>query len=283
MKKMLAGLALVSLPLWYTPSFAATQSLNNTTWQISSLSGWRGTPPATIQPRVTLTFSNGVLSGNNSCNNFRANYSHPRVPNAPQSLSIRMDQGMSTMMACPPEQTRLSGALSTALSRTYQYSYNDKYLTLMDNRGAALASFERPATDVPGTSWQLIAYNDGRALLSSRNTERMTASFNRDGSISGFAGCNSYRASYTLDQARGTMRIGPVASTNMLCPNQELMKEEAGFLNAWRRVGLYGRQGDGLSLFDAQGLRMMDFRFTGPAAQAAPAPAPRPRPVPQPR
>lgn len=275
MKKQLAFVALMGLSLLAPPSFAAvSQNLNQTSWQLISLSGWAGNSPANIQPRVTLNFNGGTITGNDSCNNFRAAYSQPRVPNAPQALSIRMDRAVSTMMACPPEQNKLSAALSSALKKTYQYSINDKYLTLMDNRGAVVASFDRPATDVPGTSWQLLSYNTGPAMMSSLNTERMTAVFNRDGTVTGFGGCNNYRANYSLDRARGTMRIGPVASTNKLCPNQDLMKDEAGFMNAWRRVGLYGRQGNGLSLFDAQGTRIMDFRFTGQAAQPAPTPRP---------
>ncbi|MFZ1389768.1 MAG: META domain-containing protein [Thiolinea sp.] len=284
MKKQIALLALAGLSVLAEPSLAAvSQNLNQTTWQLLSVPGWKGTSIDQIQPRATMTFNGGVLTGNDGCNNFRAAYSHPRVPKTPQSLSIRMDRAMSTMMACPPQQTQVAGAVASALQKTYQYSVNDKYLTLMDSRGVVVATFDRPATDVPGTSWQLLSFNNGTAMLSSLNTERFTANFSTDGTVSGFSGCNNYRATYTLDRARGTMRVGPIGSTFKMCPDQDLMKEEAGFLNAWRRVGLYGRQGNGMSLFDAQGLRMMDFRFAGPLVAPQPAPTPRPPVRPQPR
>ncbi|HPY41967.1 MAG TPA: META domain-containing protein [Thiolinea sp.] len=285
MKKQLALITLAGLGMLAQPSFAAvSQNLNQTTWQLVSVPGWTGTTPDKIQPRATISFNGGVINGHDSCNNFRAAYSQPKVANTPQSLAIRMDGAMSTLMACPPQQTKLAGALSSALKKTYQYSINDKYLTLMDNRGAVVATFDRPATDVPGTSWQLLSFNNGTAMLSSLNTEHFTATFAADGTVSGFSGCNNYRATYKLDRARGTMRVGPVGSTFKLCPNEDLMKEEAGFLSAWQRVGLYGRQGNGLSLFDARGMRLMDFRYVGPAAAPKPVPAqPRPPVKPQPR
>lgn len=278
MKTYLSVLALAAGSLFAQASWAAgSPNLNQTSWQLTSLTGWKGSNPSQIQPRASLSFNNGTVNGTDSCNNFRASYSHPRVPKIKQSLSIRMDQAMSTLMACPPEQNQLSQALARALKQTYQYQITNQSLHLLDQRGMVLASFEHPATNVPGTSWQLISYNTGKAMMSSLNTEKMTASFHPDGSVSGFAGCNKYQASYRIDEARGTLQLGPVASTKMLCPNQELMQEEDGFLKAWQRVRLYGRQGDGLSLFDAKGNRLMDFRFTGDLKLSKPAVKPQVR------
>lgn len=123
-----------------------------------------------------------------------------------------------------------------------------------------VATFSRPATTMAGTQWRVIGFNTGNAFMSSLNTERMTASFNPNGQLSGFAGCNDYSAQYTLNPTSKTMTVKKVVSTKRLCPqSSELMQEEAGFLKAWTQVQRYERSSDTLTLYNNGGIRVLSF------------------------
>ena len=57
--------------------------------------------------------------------------------------------------------------------------------------------------------------------------------FSSGGAVHGFGGCNRFRGSYQQDGA--SLKIGPLASTRMACP-QEKMKREAEFLDILTRT-----------------------------------------------
>ena len=76
--------------------------------------------------------------------------------------------------------------------------------------GAAEPASPAPSVGLVGTSWALVEMDD-------------TADFARlvptiefgDGTVSGFAGCNTFTGSYTADES--TITIGPLATTKIGC------------------------------------------------------------------
>ena len=249
--------ALLSLVALGQMAHAATP-LNQTQWELQSLSGWKGRAPSTIQPLANIGFApNQQLYGNNSCNNFSGSYSTKSNSN---QLSLKL--GSSTLMACPVEQERLSQAFSKALTQTTHYKLAKDRLVLLKKRNAVVATFSKPLVAMSNTNWKVIGVNMGNAFVSSLNTEKMTAQFGKNGTLSGFSGCNQYSGRYTVNTSQGTARISDsLASTRMMCADPDVMKEEQAFLKAWSRVRNYQRMGNKLTLSDQKGLVIMTLRF----------------------
>ena len=62
-----------------------------------------------------------------------------------------------------------------------------------------------------------------------------------NGSLSGFAGCNSYNASYTTTYAAGntnSISIGAISSTGALC-TEEIMAQEQGYFSSLQTASSY--------------------------------------------
>lgn len=91
-----------------------------------------------------------------------------------------------------------------------------------------------------GTEWQLIQL-DGRSVKSEPG--HFTLKF-ESGSISGFGACNRLMGSYTTGERRA-LKIGPVASTKMACPN---LDQEQQFLRAIEATTHYDMDGPMLLL-----------------------------------
>ncbi len=90
-----------------------------------------------------------------------------------------------------------------------------------------------------------------------------------NGSLSGFAGCNSYNASYSSTRAGGNtnnISLGPISSTAALCP-EEIMSQEQAYLASLQTASSYTINGSTLTLTTASG------PLTYGAATAVPLPA----------
>ena len=82
----------------------------------------------------------------------------------------------------------------------------------------------------------------------------ITLSF-ANGSMSGFAGCNTYNASYTTTLAAGNtnnISVGPIISTGALC-SEEIMNQEQGYFSSLQTANSYTISGTGLTLTTADG------------------------------
>jgi heat shock protein HslJ len=79
-----------------------------------------------------------------------------------------------------------------------------------------------------GTDWVLVSYGSPDGPTPVEPGTAITARFYEDGSLTGNAGCNTYAASYTLQD--GSLAITPPASTMMACTQG--MEQEAAYLDA---------------------------------------------------
>lgn len=102
-----------------------------------------------------------------------------------------------------------------------------------------------------GSEWQVT-----RLAETGIETEA-TLAFGSDGAVSGHAGCNRMRGSYTED--RGLLTIGPLATTRKLCP-ETLMDVEAAFLAALAKVHRAAAHHLVLALLDEQDRILAQFR-----------------------
>ncbi len=118
---------------------------------------------------------------------------------------------VTTRMACSQPLMRRAHAYAQALARTTVFAIEGSRLSLRDSADKQLAVFEADGPTLPGTSWEVIAYNNGKqAVVSVINGTHITALFGDDAQVTGSAGCNQYFAEYlavdesiTIGLARG--------------------------------------------------------------------------------
>lgn len=219
-------------------------SLSGTSWILSVLAGQDPNPG----PQVTLRFeADGTLGGSDGCNRYRGRFSENG-----SALHIP-DNMMSTRMACPEPVMSYASAYASALGQTASFSIDGNRLSLRNSAGEEVVLFEADSGSLAGTSWQVIAYKNGRqAVVSVLGGTHITANFTEDGRVTGSAGCNQYFAAYQTADASVT--IGRPASTRRLCVDPEgVMDQETRFLEALGSVATYRREGDTLTLRDADG------------------------------
>jgi polar amino acid transport system substrate-binding protein len=131
---------------------------------------------------------------------------------------------------------------------------------------------ETPADPLTGTQWQVRSYfNPAEAggMASPMGGVQLTAEF-QDGNVGGFAGCNTYNASYTVDG--DSLSIGEAASTMMFC--EGLMDQEAAFLAAMQSASSFELETGQLHILDDQGQVVVDFvPYTAPPGATEPPPS----------
>jgi heat shock protein HslJ len=227
-----------------TGATPAATELAGTSWLLSSLNG----QPAPADPAITLSFgTGGQVSGSDGCNRYSGQATI-------DGTTLTFGTLATTRRACPAPIMEQANAYQTALSQTASYTVTVDQLTLLDTGGQSLAEFAAQPTDLAGTSWTVIAYNNGQGgIVSTLSGTTLTAEFSAEGQLGGSAGCNQYNASYETDGS-GTLTIGAAISTRMACTEPEgVLEQEAQFLEALATVATYRMEGNQLELRTADG------------------------------
>ena len=119
------------------------------------------------------------------------------------------------------------------LQQSDSFRVKDGKLTLSLGGKAQLIYEQIAKAELPGTKWLVTAYNNGKqAVTSVEAGSTLTAAFGTDGTVSGSSGVNTFSGPFTSTD--GTVKIGPLASTQMAGP-ENLMTQEAAYLQALRR------------------------------------------------
>jgi heat shock protein HslJ len=223
---------------------ADPSALEGTPWVLASgvdVEGWEDVAPS-------ATFAEGMVSGSTGCNRFRGSYSI-----AGDTLELR--EVAMTAMACPPPADVVEREYGAALESVRAWRVEEDELVLLDGDGAELLRF-RAAT--PVGSWQATAVLRDDAVASLIAGTELTASFAEDGSLSGSAGCNTYRTSYTT--RKGRIEIDPPAATKKACAEPEgIMEQENAFLAVLPTASRFEVAGPSLELLTAEGTIVATF------------------------
>jgi heat shock protein HslJ len=201
----------------------------------------------------SLQLVGGRLSGHGTCNRFFGRYQIDGV-------TLRLLPGGSTMMACSPAAMAQEQVFLEALAQVSRYGLVDAELQLFDASSNLLLAFcELVPPVLIGNLWELIAYNNGRGGVTSVLTgTRITATFDDAGHMAGSAGCNHYRASYSVVDE--LLSISSVASTRKHCPEPEsVMEQEAAYLQALATVATYCLEDNHLTLKTDTGATVVRF------------------------
>jgi heat shock protein HslJ len=219
---------------------AESDALAGTSWTLLEMNG----QAAITDTIVTLNFStDGRISGSDGCNSYNGTYTV-----AGDSLTFPQPIA-TTLMACPEPIMSQASAYQQVLSQTTLYKTGEGQLKLLLAEGQPLATFNAQSTELSGTSWDVVNYNNGRqAVVGVISGTLPTANFGPDGRLSGSAGCNTYTATYETG-ADMSITIGPPASTRMMCAEPEgVMAQESEYLAALATAATYRIDGDTLEM-----------------------------------
>ena len=177
----------------------------------------------------------GLVIGTTGCNDYNA----PYLANVTE-LRVGLPN-LTNNTACSPDfwETEQQYFLGLNAASTYRILGNTLQIPYDEGRQAlnftafvpviTLPPTGGPLTPLNNTSWWLVTMGPNPVLPGTQVTA--TFAINTDGetgTISGSGGCNNYNAPIT-----GVLTLGPVASTNKLCPEPPgLMNQEARYLSA---------------------------------------------------
>jgi heat shock protein HslJ len=199
----------------------------------------------------TLQFnSDGTVAIQADCNRVGGSYTF-------DGSQLALELGPSTLAACPEGSLGDQFVANLSSANSYFFDGNDLLIDLMFDSGAM--RFSAQSNELAGTSWSVIAYNNGRGgVVSVIIGTELTAAFGEDGTLSGSAGCNSYSAGYETDG--NSITIGLSISTMMACAEPEgIMEQEQEYLAALGTAATYQITGDRLEMRTAEGATVATF------------------------
>jgi len=252
--RFLAGCCRVASGTAPEPAAAAPDTappLQGPVWRLTSLRGVDATALAAIRPGVTARFDGGRLQAFAGCNQLVGTYTV-------DGDRVTIPALAGTMMACPPPAMTVETAFKQALAGTLRFAVADDRLTLTPESDSepTLVFASAPPPRLEGATWEVNGFNNGRhAVVSPLVGTTLTLAF-QNGSVSGQAGCNSFRATYTRDD--GHLTIGPPAATRKFCDGKGVMQQELEFLAALESTTTWAVDNRGmLDLHRADGERVL--------------------------
>ena len=229
---------------------AQSNALTGKVWLGTALLGKAPVPGTDLTSEFT---SAGNVSGSAGCNHYSAKFTQ-------SGSAIRISSIASTQMACAPKIMAQESVFLKALASARSYSVSGGKLTLEASGVQALLTFEVQSQHLAGTSWKVMAYNNGKQGVESViAASKLTAAFAKDGNLTGFAGCNNYAATYTGTPPK--ISIAKVSSTRKECatPNG-VMDQESRYLAALSTAATYRIEGNRLELRTASGAAAAEFQ-----------------------
>ena len=145
-------------------------------------------------------------------------------------------------------------ALHAALTGTLSYAITGDRLSLTAGSGSVVVFDKEAAATLDGTAWEVTGFNNGRqAVVGPLADTQVTVAFEK-GTVSGQAGCNTFRATYSVKGSRIT--VGPVAATRKMCA-ENVMTQEREFLKALESATTWAIDAGLLDLHRADGERVL--------------------------
>ncbi len=212
-------------------------------WDLVSLAG----EAPVAGSRGTLAIDGVNLAGSTGCNSYSAGYTL-------DADRLTVSEIAQTEMFCEGLMDQEMAFLK-ALGAVESISLEGEQLTLHSAEGDLVFQPSSPVA-LEGTSWTLNGIMRGDGFVSTYLDDEITAEF-IDGQMAGSAGCNRYFASYEVDG--DSLTIGPAGATRMSC-GEERDEREREFLTALESVAGFKIQREVLTLTDAEGATVIQFR-----------------------
>lgn len=247
MRRGLLAIAVVGVALVVTGCLPAGDDnanggLGGTSWTVMSVAG----TPTIADARPTMAFAvEGTVGGSDGCNQ----YSGPVRTNGQE---ITVGQLTSTLIGCALLLGAQAQAFTQALAGATTWRQTETGALELQGHGDVIAE---PAIDIPdasagavvdlvGTGWIL------EELSGSTFVDTFpTLNFGGDGSVTGSAGCNTFRGTYAVDGT--SLDIGPLGTTKMACADPTMFVESA-FLAALEGATTWSVDPDGRLILDGR-------------------------------
>ncbi|HSH04480.1 MAG TPA: META domain-containing protein [Anaerolineae bacterium] len=220
--------------------------LLSTEWLLSAMITADG--PQKIPYEVTLLMPEGTkLNGNSGCNSYSAQFTH-------ENGSITINPIMQTMMACfEDDRMLLESTYTAALQTAHSYTIDNDTLTILTADGQLVFTriIPPPPASLTNTVWQLHTLTAADAARSLFAGTVVHLIFNEDGTASGFATCNNFATSYTVEDDQ--LQFAPIAGQLALCANEDYNQQESEFLAALGQATSHRIDGNQLTIIHPDG------------------------------
>ena len=222
-----------------------------TWWRLTALRGFDANALHGADGPVVARFQDGRVSGYSGCNRFFGGYTI-------DGERIVIDPLAGSMMMCAESAMALEHAFTSKLAGTFLYSVAGKVLTLASDSAPVLTFEAEPPPTLEGVTWEVTGFNNGRqAVISPLLDTKISLAF-KDGMVTGTAGCNTFRATYTA--GADSLAIGAAATTRMACPKDGVMLQEQQFLAALQSATTWSVERNVLDVHRADGERVVMAR-----------------------
>ncbi len=230
-----------------------SKALEGKSWKATEIAGVKSVLSAKGN-EATAKFAAGRVSGSATVNSYGGPYT------TGPGNTIQIGTLMSTQMAGPPDAMAQEQAYMAALQKAAAFKVTADSLTLLDDKDKVLVKYEAvEPTNLTGTEWQALAYNNGKGGLQSLAADSaITAVFGTDGSLAGNGSINQYSTKYTTSGTDQMTIDAQIISTKMAGPDA-LMAQEAAYLAALPQTATYSIDGDQLWLRDATGAALAQY------------------------
>jgi heat shock protein HslJ len=153
-------------------------------------------------------------------------------------------------MACGPPGDAVERAFTAALPRVAGWQMDGDELVLVDDEDREVL---RLAQASPVGDWDVTALRTPDAVTGPLEGTELTVDLAADGTVTGSAGCNRYRATFAVDGDALRIERG-AATTRKTCPSPDgVMEQEAQLLEALASVARFERAGGTLTLLQEDG------------------------------
>ncbi len=241
-KKWLVISLCVGMTILAACTSSGSQQGGDLTGKVWALTELMGKPPVAGTGISAEFTADGKVAGSAGCNRYSGTYTI-----SGSNITFSSPMAM-TMMMCEQAVMDQESAYMQALGEAKTFAIQGDQLTLTGGDGVTLAVYKAQSQDLAGTTWQVTAYNNGnQAVIGVVEGTTLTASFSKDGSMSGNSGCNDFNGPYKIDGDQIT--IGPLASTMKMCSDPAgVMDQEAQYLAALQSAASYQIEGNVLQL-----------------------------------
>ena len=175
---------------------------------------------------ITADFApDGNLTGNSGCNTYRAEYTTG-------SGAILVGQVITTKMACEEEVMKQEAAYLELIETIYRAEMNQSELVLFDYHDDEILVFSPGGSmntnpSLPNSPLTLVSYLNGDVYQDALEGTEASVTLSKDGTVSGYFGCNSIGGSYSHDA--DSITFGPLMMTLMAC-DRPVMEQEAAMV-----------------------------------------------------
>ena len=205
--------------------------LSNITWNLFAYGDASNPRPVPEDVSVTLHINEeGEVSGKSGCNNYSGKVTI-------DGDSVTFELGASTLVACDPPANAMESTYLGALVGVDRAEIKQDQLILYYNGGLDALRFRAERNNpLQFTDWELLTFGPLDKGTRPLETTQLTALFGQK-KLVGSAGCNNFDTTYRV-KGKG-IRIGKIALTRMLCPDDKVNQQETSYVKKLRNARKY--------------------------------------------